>query len=218
MSSNNIEDKINNQLHTYVALDVEATGISPNKSRIIEIGAIKVKDGVEVERFHSLINPLVPLSEDIEKLTGITNDMVKKVPKAREVLKEFLYFCGDYYWLGHSINSDFGYIKAELMKNDMLPNRFLKYGYDTLAISRMVLPELEKKSLESMCAYYSIKNDNQHRALDDVKATIDLFNNLKNDFYLTTEISMDSITTASLGLSFSSVFALLISKAISSPS
>ena len=49
----------------------------------------------------------------------------------------------------------------------------------------MVLPELEKKSLESMCEYYSIKNDNQHRALDDVKATIDLFNNLKNDFYLT---------------------------------
>ena len=127
MSSTDIEDKINDKLNTYVALDVEATGISPNKSRIIEVGAIKIKDGIEVERFHSLINPLVPLSKDIARLTGITEDMVKNAPQAREVLKEFLDFCGDYYWLGHSINSDFGYIKAELMKNDMLPNRFLKW-------------------------------------------------------------------------------------------
>ena len=170
-------------LDTYIALDIEATGISPNKSRIIEIGAIKIKDGMEVETFHSLINPCVPLNEDIEQLTGITTDMVRNAPKARQVLKEFLEFCGDYYWLGHSVNSDFGYIKAELMKNEMVPRNFVKYGYDTLAISRMVLPQLEKKSLRSMCEYYGINNENEHRALGDVRATIELFNNLKKEFY-----------------------------------
>ena len=180
------DDKIidkSGELNTYIALDVEATGISPNKSRIIEIGAIKIKDGIEVGRFHSLINPCLPLSEEIEELTGITNNMLLEAPKAKDVLGDFLEFCEDYPWLGHSINSDYGYIKAELVKNEMLPAKFQKFGYDTLAISRMVLPSLEKKSLNGMCKYYSINNASEHRALGDVKATIELFKRLKNDFY-----------------------------------
>lgn len=170
-------------LDTYVALDIEATGISPNKSRIIEIGAIKVIEGIAVERFSSLINPCVPLSEEISELTGITFDMVSNAPKASEVLEEFLEFSKGYIWLGHSINSDYGYIKAELHKNNMLPRPFQINGYDTLALSRMLLPSLEKKSLKSMCEYYNIDNKSEHRAIGDVEATIKLFRLLKNDFY-----------------------------------
>jgi DNA polymerase-3 subunit alpha (Gram-positive type) len=170
-------------LDTYVALDIEATGISPNKSRIIEIGAIKIKDGKEVGRFESLVNPCVPISEEIENLTGITKEMVKGAREAKEVLKEFIEFCEDYPWLGHSINSDFGYIKAELMKYDMVPKGFMKYGYDTLALSRMLLPNLEKKTLAAMCEYYGINNKSEHRAMADVEATVELFEKLKKDFY-----------------------------------
>ena len=170
-------------LDTYVAVDIEATGISPNKSRIIEIGAIKVIDGVAIEKFNTLMNPCVPLTDEITNLTGITFDMVNSAPKAREVLEEFLEFIKGYVWLGHSINSDYGYIKAELCKNNMLPNGFKIYGYDTLAISRMVLPNLEKKSLKAMCEYYKIDNKSEHRALGDVEATIKLYSLLKNDFY-----------------------------------
>ena len=171
------------RINTFIALDIEATGISPNKSRIIEIGAIKVVDGVEVDTFSSLINPCIPISEEITKLTGITEEMVRKAPYTKDVLKEFLDFIEDYPWLGHSINSDYGYIKAALYQNDMLDRGFVKYGYDTLAMAKKLLPNLSSKSLKNLCKYYNIINENEHRALSDVNATIKLFYKLQDSFY-----------------------------------
>lgn len=171
------------RINTFIALDIEATGISPNKSRIIEIGAIKVVDGNKVDTFSSLINPCIPISEEITELTGITEEMVRRAPHAKEVLKEFLDFVENYPWLGHSINSDYGYIKAALYQNDMLDKRFVKYGYDTLAIAKKLLPDLSSKSLKNLCKYYNIINKNEHRALSDVNATIELFYRLQDAFY-----------------------------------
>ena len=170
-------------IDTFVALDIEATGISPSKSRIIEIGAIKVVDGVQVETFSSFVNPCIPISEEITELTGISEEMVRKAPHAKKVLTDFLDFVEDYPWLGHSINSDYGYIKSELYHNNMLDKGFVKYGYDTLAIAKKVLPELSSKSLKNLCNYYHIVNENEHRAFSDVKATIALFYELQNQFY-----------------------------------
>jgi DNA polymerase-3 subunit alpha (Gram-positive type) len=170
-------------LDTYVALDIEATGISPNKSRIIEIGAIKVREGVVIDYFSSLINPCLPLSEEITQLTGITKAMVESAPNAREVLARFLDFIEDYIWLGHSINSDYGYIKNELLRNDMLEKGLEKYGYDTLTLARKLLPDVSSKSLANLCRYYSIENECEHRAIWDAKATIELFYKLQSQFY-----------------------------------
>ena len=171
------------RINTFIALDIEATGISPNKSRIIEIGAIKVINGEKVDTFSSLINPCIPISEEITELTGITEEMVRKAPYAKEVLNQFLEFTEDYPWLGHSINSDYGYIKAALYQNDMLDKGFVKYGYDTLAIAKKLLPDVSSKSLKNLCKYYNIINENEHRALSDVNATIELFYKLQDSFY-----------------------------------
>ena len=173
-------DKIN----TFIALDIEATGISPNKSRIIEIGAIKVVNGVKVDTFSSFANPCIPISEEITNLTGINEEMLKNAPYAKEVLVNFLDFIEDYPWLGHSINSDYGYIKAALYQNDMLDKGFIKYGYDTLAIAKKVLPNLSSKSLKNLCKYYHIENEHEHRALSDAKVTMKLFYELQKHFYL----------------------------------
>ncbi len=181
------------KIDTFVAIDIEATGISPNKSRIIEIGAIKVVDGKEVDVFSSLVNPCVPISEEITSLTGISEEMVSSAPLEKEALKKFLEFVEDYPWLGHSINSDYGYIKSSLNKNGMLENRFIKYGYDTLALAKKLLPDMSSKSLASMCDYYGIVNVNAHRALDDVKATIELFYKLQDDFYIEKKESFKKI-------------------------
>ena len=170
-------------INTFIALDIEATGISPNKSRIIEIGAIKVKDGKKVDTFSSLVNPCIPISDEITELTGITEEMVRKAPHTREVLKQLLEFLEDYPWLGHSVNSDYGYIKAALYQNDMLDKGFVKYGYDTLAIAKKLLPDVSSKSLKNLCKYYNIINENEHRALSDVNATIELFYKLQDSFY-----------------------------------
>lgn len=171
------------RINTFIALDIEATGISPNKSRIIEIGAIKAINGEKVDTFSSLINPCIPISEEITELTGITEEMVRKAPYAKEVLNQFLEFTEDYPWLGHSINSDYGYIKAALYQNDMLDKGFVKYGYDTLAIAKKLLPDVSSKSLKNLCKYYNIINENEHRALSDVNATIELFYKLQDSFY-----------------------------------
>ena len=84
------------RIDTFVAIDIEATGISPHKSRIIEIGAIKVVNGVEVDRFSSLVNPCVPISEEITLLTGISQEMVSSAPYEKEDLEKFLEFIEDY--------------------------------------------------------------------------------------------------------------------------
>lgn len=181
------------KINTFVALDIEATGISPNKNRIIEIGAIKVVDGTEVDRFSTLVNPCVPISEEITLLTGISEEMVSNAPTEKEVLSEFLEFVEDYPWLGHSINSDYGYIKSSLNKNGMLERGFVKYGYDTLMLSKKLLPGVSSKSLSNMCQYYGIVNANAHRALDDVKATIELFYKLQEQFYLEKKESFKKI-------------------------
>ena len=77
----------------YVVFDIETTGFSPIKNRIIEIGAVKVEKGQITERFSSFVNPQVPIPFEIEKLTGISDDMVVDAPKIEEVLSQFLEFC-----------------------------------------------------------------------------------------------------------------------------
>ena len=119
--------------------------------------------------------------------------MVSNAPTEKEVLKSFLEFIEDFPWLGHSINSDYGYIKSSLNKNGMLEREFVKYGYDTLAITKKLLPSIPSKSLANLCNYYGIINANAHRALDDVKATIDLFYKLQEEFYLEKKESFKKI-------------------------
>lgn len=176
------EGKVIERLDTFVAVDIEATGISPHKSRIIEIGAIKIVNGKEVARFSSLVNPCVPISEKITNLTGIDQDMVRNAPCEKDVLYDFLEFVEDYIWLGHSINSDYAYIKNALNNNEMLSSDFIKYGYDTLLLAKKLLPDIASKSLENLCRYYNIENKSAHRAIGDVEATIDLFYRLQNQF------------------------------------
>lgn len=164
---------------SYVCVDVETTGLNPKEEKLIEIGAVKVKDGQIVERFQSFVSPGRPLEARIVALTGITDEMLIDAPKAAEVLTQFKAFCEELPIMGHNLQFDYAFIK-KAMVNEKLA--FEKKGLDTLRISRKYLPELESRSLGFLCQHFAIKHT-AHRALGDAEATSILYTKLCRLFY-----------------------------------
>lgn len=153
---------------TCIALDIETTDLSPERGKVIEIAAVKFKNGEIIDKFQSLINPQEEIPILISSITGITNEKVKNSPKLSEI-KDILHaFIGNYPIVGHNINFDINFLNA---KGFNLKNR----RYDTWKFATLLIPELSSHSLESLTNYLKIKHIESHRALDDVMASIDLF-------------------------------------------
>lgn len=161
----------------YVAFDIETTGLDSQYDEIIELGAIKIENGKEIAVYHTLVKPENELDEFITELTGITNEMLKEAPTIREVLPNLINFIEDSIVLGHNVNFDINFIYDNLVKEKMNPiaNDFV----DTLRLSRKLLPELKHHRLCDLVNYYNIDTIRSHRSLEDVKTTIQVFNNLE---------------------------------------
>lgn len=166
-------------LKSYIAFDVETTGLNPMENEIIEIGALKVRDGKVAERFMEFIHPTAPISAAITNLTGITNEMVAGARPRCEVVSDFLDFCEDDILIGHNVSFDYSFMKCSAVA-DGLP--FEKLGIDTLKIAKKVHSDLDSKSLGSLCAYYNIENRAAHRAYHDALATAKLYQTLAHYF------------------------------------
>jgi DNA polymerase-3 subunit alpha (Gram-positive type) len=168
-------------MESYIVFDLETTGINPFYEEITEIGAIKVEDGKVVDEFNELINPLKTIPEDIMKLTGITNEMVKKCPTINEVLPNFLEFAEDdsIPLIGHNIIFDYSFIKHNAFK---IGKRFERKGIDTLHIARKTLKHLESRSLSFLTDHFDMTHENAHRAFNDTLATYELFQYLKTTY------------------------------------
>jgi DNA polymerase-3 subunit alpha (Gram-positive type) len=164
---------------SYVCVDIETSGIRSKWDRIIEIGAVKVVQGKIVDTFSELINPGVPLSPFITQLTGIDDSMVKDCEPIEVILPKFISFSEDYPLLGHNLAFDFAFLKQNA---ENLNCQFEKNGLDTLKISRKVHKELESRSLEYLCGYYGIADENHHRAFNDASVTSQLYLKLKERF------------------------------------
>lgn len=162
--------------NTYVVVDLETTGLQPARDRILEIGAWKVIDGKITEKFWEYVNPQLEISERIQELTGISNEMVKDARTISEVFPEFAAFCEGYDLLGHNILFDYSFLKQQAV-NRKIP--FEKSGIDTLKIARVLLPELESRSLGALCEYFKIDLTHAHRAYYDALATWHLYERLK---------------------------------------
>lgn len=154
-------------INSFVAIDLETTGISPSSDRIIEIGAIKVVDGVEVGVFSTFVNPQMKISERITDITGIDDEMVMSAPVISEVFDELEIFLEDLPLLGHNITFDFSFLKTAAVN---LGKKFEKSGIDTLKIARRVYKDAESKKLEYLCEYLGIDPGNSHRAFDDARS------------------------------------------------
>lgn len=163
---------------SYVCVDLETTGLNPKTDKIIEIGAVRVENGVRTESFESFVNPGCLLPQKITELTGITDAALKDAPEIAEVLPDLLAFLREDVLLGHSILFDYSFIKKAAVNRRM---KFERQGIDTLRIARQFLPELESRSLDFLCGHYGIPHK-AHRALADAEATSLLYDRLWEAF------------------------------------
>lgn len=158
----------------FTAIDIETTGLGPEKAKIIEIGAVKYEDGVQKEVFSTLVNPQTAgIPERITELTGITDEMVKNAPCEAEAMRSLLRFLeGETVLLGHNIPFDFSFLKVAAGR---LNASFEYQGLDTLVIARLSHPELPSKTLAAMCEAYEITNEHAHRAFEDACTAAQLY-------------------------------------------
>ncbi|WP_300802411.1 PolC-type DNA polymerase III [uncultured Acetatifactor sp.] len=156
----------------FVVFDIETTGFSPVNNRIIEIGAVKVCGGQVTERFSTFVNPQVPIPFEIEKLTGIRDDMVTDAPLIEEVLPRFLEFCRGAILVAHNAGFDMSFM-LENARRQGLP---MEHPYiDTVGIARVLLPNQAKHTLDAVAKTLNISLENHHRAVDDAECTAWIF-------------------------------------------
>lgn len=155
-----------------VVFDLETTGLSAVNDRIIEIGAVKIINGTITERFSTFVNPDIPIPFAIEELTGINDRMVLEAPKIETVLPEFLSFCQDCLLVAHNAAFDVAFVTAKAAQMNITVDFTV---LDTVALARLLLPDLNKYKLDSVAKALNISLENHHRAVDDANATAEIF-------------------------------------------
>lgn len=152
---------------TFVALDIETTGLDAVNNEIIEIGAVKIQGKKIIDYFQSFVAPVRSIPAYITELTGITQDMVKDAPTIEQVLPNFFAFCGGAALAAHNASFDLGFLREKAKPLGMALNQPI---IDTLALSRELLPELKRFKLNLVASHLGIQLKNHHRATDDAEA------------------------------------------------
>lgn len=166
-------------VNSYVAVDLETTGLDPRRDKIIEIGAVRVCEGVISEVFETLVNPYRLLEMETKTLTGIGDREVEAAPGIDDVLPEFLAFAGELPLLGHHIIFDYSFLKRAAVNQRL---GFSKEGIDTLILARLFMPQEEKKNLKAACSWFKVEPKESHRAMADAMASHQLYQAMKNRY------------------------------------
>lgn len=155
-----------------IVFDLETTGFSREKDRIIEIGAVKLKNREIVEEFQTFVNPQMPISQKSIEITGITDETVADAPYEKEAVKKFLEFAGNGVLVAHNADFDTSFLRATCNRQG------LEYKFshvDTLELSRAALPNLKSHKLNTVAKEYKLGDFNHHRANDDAKIAAEIF-------------------------------------------
>ncbi len=157
----------------YVAFDLETTGLSPERDGITEIGAIRVEKGRITERYQTLVNPGVPISDYVQKLTGITNEMVSGARTFAEVLPEFVDFIGEDPYVAHNAPFDIGFLEVHARRC----GRGIPPAYaDSLPLARAYWPKAKSHKLGDMARIIGFDMGRAHRSMADTEALVALVN------------------------------------------
>ncbi len=157
---------------SYVVFDLETTGLSPDKNKIIEIGAVRVENGVIVDKFSTFVNPKVPIPFRIENLTGINDNMVLDAPDIETVLPKFLEFSEGAVMVAHNASFDMSFIEHNCVLQG-IEREFTTA--DTVAMARFLLPGLNRFKLDTVAKAVGVSLENHHRAVDDAGCTAEIF-------------------------------------------
>ncbi len=167
-----ITEDVNENNDRFVVFDIETTGLDKYNEEITEIGAVLVENGQVTKRWGTFVNPEKPIPAKITELTSITDDMVADAPKIGEALPEFFEFAKGAVLVAHNAKFDTGFIKEKAKKCG------LKYNFghlDTLMLAKCLYPDLANYRLNTLTKHLNVVLENHHRAVDDAKATADIF-------------------------------------------
>ena len=154
---------------TYVVFDVETTGLSAVYDTIIELAAVKIKNGEIIDRFESFANPHKPLSATIINLTSITDDMLQDAPEVEAVLKRFHRWAEDAVFVAHNASFDMGFLNVGYKKVGL--EKAANPVIDTLELGRLLYPELKNHRLNTLAKKLDVELTQHHRAIYDAEAT-----------------------------------------------
>lgn len=167
---------------TYVVFDLETTGLSSQRDKIIEISAVKIQNHQVTEQFSTFVNPKQKLSYFTTSLTTITDEDLVGAPKIDEALPKFLEFAKGSILVAHNASFDIGHIYANMarlsIKEEIFP------VIDTLNIARYYYRnELKRYNLKAVAKLFKVKLETHHRAVDDALATANIFILMLSDLY-----------------------------------
>ena len=157
----------------YCVLDLETTGLSFRTEKITEVGIIKIRNGEVIDEFECFVNPEKPIPQEVVEVTHITDDMVKDAETIDKVIPKIIDFIGDSVLVAHNADFDIGFLK----------HNFAEYGYsldntyiDTLRLAKVIFPDMKRYKLGLIADKLDIVVEVAHRALDDVKTLVAVFN------------------------------------------
>ena len=151
-----------------VVLDFESTGLNTATARVIDIGAVRLEKGIVVDSFETLVDPGVPVPQEVSDLTGITDAMLRGQPKAAEALPKLMAFIGGDPLAAHNAKYDVSLLRAELKR---LGQSWQGPALDTLTYARKLYPQEKSYKLGSLCKKLGVSLKNAHRAVHDAAAT-----------------------------------------------
>lgn len=182
---------------TYVIVDIETTGLSPDTHEITEIGALKVQGSEIKDVFSRLIKPKLPIPAEITRLTGIDDEMVKDAPDESEVLLQFLEFIGpDTVLVAHNVDFDLGFIKKHLAF--VTEKEIRNLAVCTVKLSKFLLPALANHKLHTVAGHFHFEIANRHRAMGDVELTFQVwskFIQLLKERHINNRHDLDSLVS-----------------------
>lgn len=164
---------------TFIAFDTETTGLSSTNDRIIEIGAVKFDKNGIIDKFETLINPQKPIPAECTEINHITDEMVKDAPLSKDAMVSFSDFIKDSILIAHNANFDLNFVNEEFARAKLpeLKNKAL----DTLNFVRWAYPLLGKYNLQLMARLMNINVEDAHRAYDDARVCMEVFNRTLKD-------------------------------------
>ncbi|HEY3379152.1 MAG TPA: exonuclease domain-containing protein [Armatimonadota bacterium] len=156
-----------------VALDLETTGLSADRHRIVEMAAVCWQNGQETGHFEALVHPGCPMPHGVIRVHGITDAMVQDKPRVHEVLPAFLEFCSADIVLAHNAPFDVRFLNAECARMGIAP--FAIPVTDTCTLARQRLSACPNFKLETLKAALGLGHGQEHRALSDARDCLQIF-------------------------------------------
>ena len=166
-------------IENYTVVDLEMTGLNAKTDEILEIGAVRVRDGKIADTYSALLKTDKKLSPKVQELTGITEEMVRMGREPSLAMEEFFTFVGEDVLVGQNLIFDYSFLKQWSVNHKL---SFERNAVDTLKLARKFLPQEQKKDLASLCVYFGVERERAHRALEDAIETFRVFEKLKEEY------------------------------------